>query len=176
MKEEKVYYYGSGMGRSLVIIGAIGLIFGLVLCYFILRDVEVSITLFIAFWQMTLLLLLFIGVGIIWITSGIILLRKSANRQVLLRLTPDEIINYERRIALKWSDIEEVKYIGFRNKHGIGVKMKNKDLVFNQLPLYSSVFNRIFGLSLFDALSGEYIEGDGRATHQEIKEYHEGMR
>ncbi|MEK6511569.1 hypothetical protein [Myroides odoratimimus] len=43
MKEEKVYYYGSSMSRSLVIIGAIGLIFGLVLCYFILRDVEVRI-------------------------------------------------------------------------------------------------------------------------------------
>lgn len=176
MKEDKVYYYGSSMGRSMLIIGGTSLFFGVILGYLILRDLTVSIALLVEFWKMTLLLLVFIGMGIKWISSGYLQLRKVTNRNLLLRLTSDEIINYERGIRLKWRDIDDVIYIGYRNKHGIGVKMKNKELLFNQLSLHSRLSNRLFGLSLFDALSGEYVQGDGRAVYQEIKEYYEKVR
>ncbi|MGL4583814.1 MAG: hypothetical protein ACRCVU_12635, partial [Flavobacterium sp.] len=67
----------------------------------------------------------------------------------------------------------DIVYIGFRNKHGIGVKMINEEMLFNQLPIYKRVFYRIFGLGLLDALSGEVVEGDGKLVQQEIKDYHE---
>jgi hypothetical protein len=99
--------------------------------------------------------------------------KKYKNNVVLLRLTPDSIINYERNITLKWIDIEDVVYIGFRNKHGIGVKMIKEEMLFNQLPIYKRVFYHIFGLGLLDVFSGEYVEGDGKLVQHEIKEYHE---
>lgn len=173
MKEEKLYYYGASMGRITLIVGSISVIMGLLLSYFILRDVSLSIELLIEFWQMSLLLLLFIGMGIKLIYSGSILFKKYKNKVVLLRLTPESIINYERNIILKWIDIEDIVYIGFRNKHGIGVKMINEEMLFNQLPIYKRVFYRIFGLGLLDALSGEVVEGDGKLVQQEIKDYHE---
>ncbi|MDM1501862.1 hypothetical protein HX071_06565 [Myroides marinus] len=173
MKEAKLYYYGASMGRSTLIVGSISVIMGLLLSYFILRDVSLSIELLIEFWQMSLLLLLFIGMGIKLIYSESILFKKYKNKVVLLRLTPDSIINYERNIILKWIDIEDIVYIGFRNKHGIGVKMINEEMLFNQLPIHKRVFYRIFGLGLLDVLSGEYIEGNGKLVQQEIKDYHE---
>lgn len=173
MKEEKLYYYGASMGRSMLILGFISLIFGIILSYFILRDTSVTHSLLVEFWQMTLLLLLFFVMGILLICNGVVVWKKSANKVVLLRLSSEGIINYEHNITIKWKDIEDVIYIGFRNKHGIGVKMKNKELLLNQLPINKRLVQRLFGLSLFDALSGEYIEGDGRAVHREIKEYYE---
>jgi len=172
MREEKLYYYGASMGRSTLIVGIISVVMGLLLSYFILRDVEISIELLIKFWQMSLLVVLFIGMGIKLICSGGILFKKYKNRAVLLRLSPDSIINYERNITLKWIDIEDVVYIGFRNKHGIGVKMIKEEMLFNQLPILKRVFYRIFGLGLLDVLSGEYIEGDGKLVQHEIKDYH----
>ncbi|MCC9041916.1 hypothetical protein LNQ81_04265 [Myroides sp. M-43] len=176
MKEEKVYYYGVSMGRSMLILGFISLISGMLLSYFILRDISVTFSLLVEFWRMTLLLLLFFVMGVLLICNGVVVWKKSANKVVLLRLSSEGIINYEHNITINWKNIDDVIYIGFRNKHGIGVKMKHKELLLNQLPLHKRLVQRLFGLSLFDALPGEYIAGDGRAVHREIKEYYERVR
>lgn len=171
MKEEKLYYYGASMGRSTLIVGTISFFMGLLLSYFILRDIAINIELLMEFWQLSLLLLLFLAMGVKLLYSGWILFTKYKNKSVLLRLTCEGIVNYERNITLKWSDIDDVVYIGFRNKHGIGVKMAKKELLLNQLPLYKRGFYQIFGLGLFDVFSGEYVEGDGKLVQQEIREY-----
>ncbi|MDR0227689.1 MAG: hypothetical protein LBI72_01265 [Flavobacteriaceae bacterium] len=171
MKEEKVFLYGSKMAISLLIMAAICLSFSLVLGYSIFRKTVISLPLLLEFWKITLLVFLFVYFGLNCLVTGIRLLRNSANNKVILRLTTEGITNYKRNITLKWSDIDDVIFISYRNRYGIGVKMKDKELLFNQLPFYSRLPNRLFGLSVFDALSGEYIKGDGHVVYREIKEY-----
>lgn len=171
MKEEKVFLYGSKMAISVLIMSVICLGFALVLIYQIFSKTSLTISLLLEFWKISLLLILFVFLGLNGIVYAFKILRKSSNNQVLLKLTSEGITNYERKLVLKWRDLEDVIYISYRNRYGIGVKMKDKNLLFKQLPFYSRLPNQLFGLNVFDALSGEYIKGDGKVVYREIKEY-----